>query len=88
MGSFGTPRSLNEACSEHLDLYGLVRQACHELRNSPKFNSDGKVMEDSEENSSVNLEIALILRYNWRREIGIVKMSFPKVKHFQFDNRW
>ena len=67
-------------------LYGLVRQACHELRNSSKFNSDGKAMKDSEENSSVNLEIALILRHNWQGEIGIVKTSFPKVEHFQSDN--
>ena len=78
----------NVACSNHLRLYCLVRWACHELRNSPKFNSDGKVMKDSEQNSAVNLEIALILSHNWQGEIGIVKMSFHKVEHFQSDDRW
>lgn len=63
----------NLACSDHLRLYGLV---CYDLRNSPKFTSDGKVMKDgSEKNSAVNLKIALILSYNWHGEIGIVKMS-------------
>ena len=63
----------NLACSDHLRLYGLV---FYELRNSPKFNSDGKVgMKDSEKNPAVTLETALILSYNWHGEIGI-------------DNRW
>ena len=65
-----------------------MRLACHELRNSPKFNSDDKAMKDSEDNSVVSLEIALILSHNWHGEIGIVKMSFPKVENFQSDNRW
>ena len=45
-------------------------------------------MKDSEQNSAVNLEIALILSHNWQGEIGIVKMSFHKVEHFQSDDRW
>jgi len=39
-------------------------------------------MSISEENSAVNSEIELNQSNNWHREIGNVKMSFPKVEHF------
>jgi len=49
--------------------------------NSPNCNY-GQSMSISEENSAVNSEIELNQSNNWHREIGNVKMSFPKVEHF------